>query len=808
MQGMPVTKIPYPSAQPVYEAARRWRDLSLLEDRSLFSAEICSPLDDAGVLVRDFIEQPDEGNRDFLTKLRDQLDQAPASAIQLAAELLYVHLLLATARTVSGPRKREIVRRVLAFAEGTCAVPDDLAGALDSGLVHPGQAYNSRRWRQFGYLIEAFIAIKQMPREARQATLHDSSRFVDVLDQVDHQGAAIQRHALEHLLFPDVFPPIVSRDHRAAMLDRWPELAGPADLPEPIRLGRLVSQLRPNSSWDGQSFVNPYRSPYVWEWSEPSTQWQAFTEWARRIASDVDLDQTEREYKLAAAGRASEALSALRYSGRDWPELLRTAFTKDNNLVTRRTYEPVLQWAKESPDDAERALLALAEGSGAEAVDAFLARVPDHVLHGTGARLNVSSFLMGAHDVTMFPPWRATVVDVAFRLTGRGKPQPTATDGERYATFLAFLDQVIDAASRVGVQLRDRLDAQSWVWATVNYDPGEGWSEAERTALTAWRSGKGTTPPSISRAESREEPQAFDAHEAETDAGSDETADLGDLAHELYLDEPFLDEVVQLLRDKGQIILYGPPGTGKTFVARRLAHWLTGSSSRVRLVQFHPSYAYEDFVEGLRPRPDQPGFRRVDGPLVEMARQAASDRTHDYVLAIDELNRGNIARVFGELYFLLEYRDEPARLLYSSDEFRLPSNLHLIGTMNSADRSIALLDTALRRRFYFVQFRADQPPVSDVLASYLERHHPHLAWVADAVDRANTLLDDPTAAIGPSHFMRDDLSEVWIRRTWEHAIRPTLEDHFYGQEHRLADFDLDNLRAEVNGTGDGDDPTA
>lgn len=111
---------------------------------------------------------------------------------------------------------------------------------------------------------------------------------------------------------------------------------------------------------------------------------------------------------------------------------------------------------------------------------------------------------------------------------------------------------------------------------------------------------------------------------------------------------------MQLVWDKGQVVLYGPPGTGKTYVARQLAEWLARGSSRVRLVQFHPSYAYEDFVEGLRPREGESGFHRVDGPLVEMARAAANDSTHDHVLIIDELNRGNVAPVFGELYFALE----------------------------------------------------------------------------------------------------------------------------------------------------------
>lgn len=783
------TRIPYPSAQPVYAAAARWRDRCLLDDRSLFADSEGSSVADAQVLVRDFVNQPDVGSDDFLTKLSRQLSQSPASAVQLAAELLYVHFLIARSDTVSGNRKREIVRRVLSFTAGTADMPDDLADALESGLVRAGQAFNSYRWRQFGYLIQVVEFLERLSPTDRRQALGDADRFLTVLDELDDQGAAIQRYALEHLLFPDVFPPVVSREHRAEILRRWPELAGPVDAPESIRLRQVAQGL----GGDANEHVDFYGSLYWWEWSAPPPRWQAFAPWATRIARSVDLDDEERDYKLAAAQRVRDARDALEAGSADWPQLLRTSFTKDNNLVGWRVHQPFTDWVSAKAEAAAGALRELWRQPGMSSVDLFLDRVPDAAAHGTGARLSIASFLLGGADATALPPWRANSASTAYRLTNFWKPEPTATDGERYATFLDFLDLVSDIGHRHGIPVRDRLDAQGLAWAVVNYDPPEDWSTAEREALISWRSGKGTAPPAA--------PQLAAARDDQ--GGAEESdRDLADLARDLHLDEPFLDEIVQLLGDKGQLIFYGPPGTGKTYVARELAKWLAGDTARVRLVQFHPSYAYEDFIEGLRPRPDQSGFHLVDGPLVEMARAAAEDTGHDYVLVVDELNRGNVARVFGELYFLLEYRNEPARLLYSREEFRLPPNLHIIATMNTADRTIALLDTALRRRFYFVPFQPDELPISQVLDTYLARHHPGMRWVAAVVRRANELLADPAAAIGPSHFMRDDLDETWVRRAWQHSVIPTLEEHFYGQQHRLGEFDLDRLRADLDAPGD------
>jgi 5-methylcytosine-specific restriction enzyme B len=254
-------------------------------------------------------------------------------------------------------------------------------------------------------------------------------------------------------------------------------------------------------------------------------------------------------------------------------------------------------------------------------------------------------------------------------------------------------------------------------------------------------------------------------------------------------------------------VFYGPPGTGKTYVARELAWALAGAKERVRLVQFHPSYAYEDFIEGYRPRPrGEPGFELRDGPFKALAAGALADRAHLYFLVIDEMNRGNVARVLGELYFLLEYRDERIQLQCSAEPFELPPNLRIIGTMNTADRSIALLDQALRRRFAFVPFFPDRPPVEGLLRRWLKKNRPEMAWVADVVDRANERLADRNGAIGPSFFLKADPDEARLERIWRHEIGPYLEDHFLDEPERLAEFTLAHLTAGLGPQGPGIDP--
>ena len=276
---------------------------------------------------------------------------------------------------------------------------------------------------------------------------------------------------------------------------------------------------------------------------------------------------------------------------------------------------------------------------------------------------------------------------------------------------------------------------------------------------------------------------------------------LKNLADRLYLPVDFLNTINQLLAEKRQVIFQGPPGTGKTYMARELARFLAGGTDpadRVTLVQFHPSYAYEDFVQGFRPTPSdggQVGFTLRDGPLLRAAERAEKEPAAKHYLIIDEINRGNLAAVFGELYFLLEYRDERINLQYSDAGFSLPENLFILGTMNTADRSIALVDLALRRRFYFVEFYPDKEPVKGVLRRWLRAMAPDMEGVADVVDDANAKLADyPHIAIGPSYFMREGLDAAGVERIWEHSIRPYLAEGLFNDPNRLAEFDLAKLR--------------
>ena len=204
---------------------------------------------------------------------------------------------------------------------------------------------------------------------------------------------------------------------------------------------------------------------------------------------------------------------------------------------------------------------------------------------------------------------------------------------------------------------------------------------------------------------------AAPAAEEETDDEDDdgETYEIEDAAAELFMPRAEIEELLELLRRKKNVILQGPPGTGKTLVASRLADLVLGrrAPEHVAFVQFHPSYGYEDFVQGYRPAAGG-GYSRQEGPFLQICKQALQDPKDAYVLVIDEINRAHLGKVLGELMMLVEADKRDARwavrmtyALPTEQPFYIPNNLFIIGTMNTADRSLAVVDYALRRRFAF-----------------------------------------------------------------------------------------------------------
>jgi 5-methylcytosine-specific restriction protein B len=238
---------------------------------------------------------------------------------------------------------------------------------------------------------------------------------------------------------------------------------------------------------------------------------------------------------------------------------------------------------------------------------------------------------------------------------------------------------------------------------------------------------------------------------------------------------------------KRNLILYGPPGTGKTHIAKAVARVLTGdteggSEGQFRIVQFHPSYSYEDFIQGLKPDLTKTELRYAlgKGPFLRIVEDAKNDPNAFYVLVIDEVNRGDPARIFGELLYALEYRDEPVTLP-GGGELVVPSNLVIIGTMNSVDRSVALVDYALRRRFGFIRVDPNPETIEQVHGDTTLGNGGAIvlsefnAWLAKRLDREHVL--------GHSYFLGGTLdpnSPNTFEQVWSLDVRPLLEEYFFG----------------------------
>jgi MoxR-like ATPase len=571
--------------------------------------------------------------------------------------------------------------------------------------------------------------------------------------------------------------------------------------------------------------------------------WDEFLKWAQRLYVHGSFDAEERDDKLATAEQLRGVRNALLTGGDEWLALLGDAL-KQTNLLHWRASSAFVEWCESNHGAAVAAIEELWRRDDVSEAEVNSFALAVEAATRPGGRTSIASVLLMGVDPLRFPPYRPTVVTAARKLLElgprefdnlsdsvlrrpnelaaalgisglrlrnflrerfarteeqkgtrwdltdeqvkavvdefAGKASEDESAGERYFDFLDLVDDLAERMKSAGTPVRDRLDGQSLLWWVTHGPAPDDWPAEQREEFMAYQTGQVAPGPASA---------------------------VAALAAELTMEVGDVDEMLRLVRRKKQAIFYGPPGTGKTFVARKLARYIAGDESRVRLVQLHPSYAYEDFVEGFRPDlvNGQPGFALIEGPFKRIAESARADPEHDYVLVIDEINRGNVAKVLGELYFLLEYREETIDLQYSRTPFSLPDNLFVLGTMNTADRSIALLDTALRRRFYFIGFFPGRTPIRGLLRRWLAANKPGQLWAADAVDAANELLSDDHIAIGHSFFIEKDLDDDFVREIWRFSILPTIEEHFFGEAERIAAFDVDRLLAMGETDSEGEE---
>lgn len=265
-----------------------------------------------------------------------------------------------------------------------------------------------------------------------------------------------------------------------------------------------------------------------------------------------------------------------------------------------------------------------------------------------------------------------------------------------------------------------------------------------------------------------------------------------DFLSEVYMTSEKYDSLKGLLLNKKNIILQGAPGVGKTFAAKRLAYSIMGvkDESRVEFIQFHQNYSYEDFIMGYKPSGE--GFELQNGIFYKFCQKASNNQEVPYFFIIDEINRGNMSKIFGELLMLIEkdYRGKKLTLAYNGLPFSVPKNVYIIGMMNTADRSLALIDYALRRRFSF--FAMEPGFSSDGFRQYLDSFHDDTFYaLIEKVKELNfEIAKDPSLGsgfcIGHSYFCgQDECTDEWMQSVVEYDILPMLEEYWFDEPAKI-----------------------
>lgn len=737
------------------EAAGRWRDRCLVDDGSILSDKRLWTGETLAHLDRHFLQNLETGEGTFLSKLEAQLDGAPPAAKQLAAEMLWILYLSMHESSMRGTTKRIQIKQVWEWSgEALPDNPRELGELLEHGVANPGPGFQTNRWREFALCIELGQNWKRLPQVERRRLVDDPWGFAAWLDSVP--GATVRqfRHMLLYLLFPDHFERVMTSGHKEeitrTLLNRFGMVARRVNFKDRVAVDRTLHDLRPRLEAEfPNARVDFYEPPVQELWRKPATSGGASG--GGRTADEAQADTDVAAWADKRFGGARVWVIAPGEVARLWDEFQRESMAAIGwdflgDLSEYASYEEVYAEIQAevggNPTNSARACWQFSRDM----------RPGDFVVAKRGRR-----GLLGYGRIRgeyRFDEDRAEYQHV------RGVTWERKGDWE-----------LPHEHSMVVKTLTEYTPYPEWLHAAFGLMDG-----AERPGP---------------------DPQP-------DDPGEPIPFTVDDALEKLFLTREQFTGVLDTLARKKNLILEGAPGVGKTFVARRIAWALLKEkeNARVEMVQFHQSYAYEDFVQGWRPT-EQGGFELRNGTFHRFCRRAAARPQHDYVFIIDEINRGNLSKIFGELMMLIEHdkrgEDYAVQLTYSKaddERFFVPPNVYLLGMMNTADRSLALVDYALRRRFAFVRLRPAF--TSDAFAEYMTKvgvSEEVLDRIVSRMTELNREIARDAANLGPgfeighSFFVpgedEEEADAAWFERVIRQEIEPLLQEYWLGDPARV-----------------------